>query len=258
MGRGARGRGGPILTAGLALLALAACEETAPADGRPRGKPGELTAAIAGPGGQTTARVETAKGELLIMSLEGRVVPVPLDSADGRRALGESEAQIARAAKAAAAPADAGPKRTAQEALVAEFEAQRAPVLPEAGGDAKAPDPRQFLGASVAELLPDGSRVPAGRKAKGAGMRLVEVTADLKQGVDADTAFAYATCALAGWAARSGTPFARHIRTLQHGENGRLRIASVFTVSGVEPMGLKVVEARQTLGDCEARGIPAA
>lgn len=251
--------------AALALLPLAACEETGggAAAGRPQSKPEALTAEIAGPGGRRQeARVETRRGEILILGLDGRVVPVPLSSAEGRRALGASEARIAEAA--AADPAEPAtppgtPALSAQDALVADFEAQSAPVLPEAPeADAERPDPDDFLGARVRELssAPEGDR-PARRSSGQGGARLVEVSAEMKDGVDADTAFAYATCALAGWASRAGVPYARHIRTLQSRVNGRLRLASVFTVSDIEPMGIRIVEANQTLGECSARGIPA-
>lgn len=250
----------------LAVLTLAGCDggdatTGAPANGRPRLKPDALLAAVNGPTGPQEAQVQTKSGEILILGIEGRVVPVALDSAEGLRALGESEARIAQAVKADTAARAAADKRSAQDVLVADFEAQRSDALPAAAAGADRPDPRQFLGARVARLQAGQAPQIAGRAAKGRapeGPQLVEVTAELKQGVDADTAFAYATCALAGWAARSGTPFARHIRTLQQRTNGRLRVASVFTVSEFEPMGLRVVEATSTLAECRARGIPAA
>jgi hypothetical protein len=84
------------------------------------------------------------------------------------------------------------------------------------------------------------------------------VTANLKPGVDADLAFAYATCALAGWAKGTGRDYARHIRTLQDKRRGKLVIGSVFTLSETRPMGLKVMETNDTLRACKDRGIPAA
>lgn len=255
----------------LSLLVLAGCEDTSMRD-RPRQKPVELTTSVPGPDGPRDARVETRRGAILILGADGKVEAVPLASARGHRALAGSAAVIAKAAATStAAPAgtvsakptparavpatDAGAGAnaatpdgtTAQERLVAEFEAQRGPVLPDQPECAGRADPKMFLGARVTLLQGQGKRGPT----------MVEVTATLKQGVDADTAFAYATCALAGWAARSGTPFARHIRTLQDSADGRLRVASVFTLSRAEPMGLRVVEANATLNECKTRGIPA-
>lgn len=255
----------------LSLLVLAGCEETSMRD-RPRQKPAQLTTSVPGPDGPRDARVETRRGAILVLGVDGKVEAVPLASLRGRRALAGSAAVIAKAAAiSTAAPAGKGSAKpaaastvpaanaeagasaapsngaTAQERLVAEFEAQRGPVLPDQPEGAGRADPKTFLGARVTPLQGQGKRGPT----------MVEVTATLKQGVDADTAFAYATCALAGWAARSGTPFARHIRTLQDSADGRLRVASVFTVSRAEPMGLRVVEANATLNECKTRGIPA-
>ncbi|AXC50886.1 hypothetical protein DRW48_15435 [Paracoccus suum] len=249
-------------------MTLAACGEGSKgaSDGRPRLKPDALETAVAGPDGRPQkARVATRKGEILIMGIEGKVVAVPLGSREGQRALGVSEAQLAKVAPPAADTQAADlPDLSAQEILEADFQSQRAPALPQAEPGAAPPPPGTFLGASVAELRPGDTPQIAGKARKKQPtpardrLRLVEVTADLKRGVDADTAFAYATCALAGWAARNGTPFARHVRTLQQDADGRLRVASVFAVSAVEPMGLRVVEARTTLAECETRGIPAA
>ena len=87
---------------------------------------------------------------------------------------------------------------------------------------------------------------------------LVEVTANLKEGVDADVAFAYATCALAGWANGNGKGYGRHIRTVQNKRNGKLLLGAVFTLSDTQPMGLRVMETDDTLRVCKDRGIPAA
>ncbi|MRX50593.1 hypothetical protein GI374_09070 [Paracoccus sp. S-4012] len=237
-----------------AALLLAGCGGAGTdATGRPRAKPETFQTVLQTDTGALPATVETRSGEILVRDLEGRVRRLPLGSARGQAAMARSEAELVAAASAAASP-----RATAQELMEAEFGALRRPSLPEGG---EAADPSIFLGTRVAELQPGESPQIAGRPARGAigeGARLVEVTANLKQGVDADTAFAYATCALAGWAKRTGTPYARHIRTLQQSAGGRLRVASVFTVSGQEPMGLSVVQADATLAECEARGIPAA
>ena len=82
--------------------------------------------------------------------------------------------------------------------------------------------------------------------------------ANLRRGVDADTAFAYATCALASWADAKGTPYARHIRTIRDERDGKVVVGSVFTLSGERPMGLTVMTTKDTLQECKTRGIPAA
>ena len=86
----------------------------------------------------------------------------------------------------------------------------------------------------------------------------VEVSANLREGVDADIAFSYATCALARWAKEQGTPYARHIRTLQDQRNGKLLIGAAYMLSKDRPLGLRVMETNDTLRECRNRGIPAA
>ena len=76
--------------------------------------------------------------------------------------------------------------------------------------------------------------------------------------MDAGTAFAYATCALASWADAKGTPYARHIRTIRDERDGKVVVGSVFTLSGERPMGLTVMTTKDTLQECKTRGIPAA
>mgnify|MGYP007032577997 FL=1 len=136
---------------------------------------------------------------------------------------------------------------TAQEKALAEFAARTRPLRLNLPTSFEA-DPRDFQGAQVASLA--GSR-------KGTDS-LVEVTANLRGGVDADTAFAYATCALASWADAKGAPYARHIRTLRDKRGGKMVVGSVFTLSERKPMGLTVMTTKQTLQECKARGIPAA
>lgn len=243
-----RGRRAAIVGA-LALTAvLSGCDDGGGAGSgtdpfRPKDKPARFDTTLETASGALTARVETRSGEVVVTDLEGRARRLPLAEAQGR------------AASAASALPDGV---TAQELIEAEFEAQRRPALPagERPFDASA-----FYGARVVPLDLDRPAEGAGgrsRNAASGGPQLVEVTAEMKQGVDADSAFAYATCALASWAKRTGTPYARHVRTLTQGVDGRLRVASLFTVSRSEPMGLSVVEAGATLAECEARGIPAA
>lgn len=243
-----RGRGAAIVGA-LALTAvLSGCGDGGGAGSgsdpsRPKDKPERFDTTLETASGALPARVEAGSGEVVVTDLEGRTRRLPLAEAQGR---------------AAASAAPALPEGvTAQELIEAEFEAQRRPALPtgERPFDASA-----FYGARVVPLDLDRPAGAGGRSRNAAsgGPQLVEVTAEMKQGVDADSAFAYATCALASWAKRTGTPYARHVRTLTQGVDGRLRVASLFTVSRSEPMGLSVVEAGATLAECEARGIPAA
>ena len=63
---------------------------------------------------------------------------------------------------------------------------------------------------------------------------------------------------LAGWAKGKDRGYARHIRTLSDKRGGKLLVGSVFTLSGDKPMGLRVMETRDTLRECKDRGIPAA
>ena len=108
--------------------------------------------------------------------------------------------------------------------------------------------PKDFQGAEVKSI----------DKQKKSGGTLVEVQANLRRGVDADTAFAYATCALASWADAKGAVYARHIRTLSDKRNGKMIVGSVFTLSNRKPMGLTVMTTKETLQECKTRGIPAA
>ena len=138
-------------------------------------------------------------------------------------------------------------KRQAQERALAEFAARTRPMrlnLPASF----AAEPKDFQGAEVKSF----------DNGKKKGDSLVEVQANLRRGVDADTAFAYATCALASWADAKGTPYARHIRTIRDERDGKVVVGSVFTLSGERPMGLTVMTTKDTLQECKTRGIPAA
>ncbi len=206
----------------------------------------------------TSARVSTKSGDILILEADGSVSEVALDSPSGRDAFDVSEAELAAlsvnlgldlsAAPDAAALArlsapQAGP--TAQEKALKAFAARTQPALPRLP-DGFTADAADFIGAVVTPMPGD---------TRG---ELVEVTANLKAGVDADVAFAYATCALAGWAKGKDRGYARHIRTLSDKRDGKLLVGSVFTLSGDKPMGLRVMETKDTLRECRARGIPAA
>lgn len=204
------------------------------------------------------ARVSTKSGDILILEPDGSVTEVALDSEAGRDAFEVTEAELAELEVNLGldlSAADVGdfdlvtPERrrmpTAQQKALEAFAARTQPALPDFPKGFTA-DPSVFAGVRVDAVKGD-------RKGD-----LVEVTANLKPGVDADVAFAYATCALAGWAKGTGRDYARHIRTLQHKRKGKLVIGSVFTLSERRPMGLKVMETNDTLRACKDRGIPAA
>lgn len=250
--------------AAVAGLLVAGCMDAeAPVQSRPQAKPAALTVAVKGDGGAlSAARVSTKSGEILILEPDGTVTEMALDSPGGRDAFEVSEADLAAlnvnlsldlsamAEEDPAGVARARPREpSAQERALAAFRARTQPALPTLPADL-AVDPEVFVGARVARLAPAGG--------KDNGAALMEVTAVLRQGVDAELAFAYATCALAGWAAETGTPYARHVRTLQDRKGGQLHLASVFTLSAEPPLGLRVMETKDTVGDCKSHGIPAA
>ena len=244
--------------AALGAVALAGCEPLATTpDGRPKAKPAQMVAQVAAPGQKagdatlTRARISTKSGEILILEEDGSVTTMDLDSPEGQDAFTISEADLA--ALNANLDLDFGglvaaslPKeKTAQEKALEAFAARSEPALPTLRED-QAVDPAQFIAAKVEPMN------------RGRATDLVEVTANLRQGVDADIAFSYATCALAGWAKENGTPYGRHIRTLQAERNGKLLIGSAFILSQDKPLGLRVMETEETLRECRARGIPAA
>ncbi|MDO6668348.1 hypothetical protein Q4511_05380 [Paracoccus sp. 1_MG-2023] len=238
----------------MAFLPLLACGDAAD-DGRPKPKPAEMQARIASPGTKvgeaplSLARVSTKSGEILILEPDGSVTEMDLGSPAGRDAFAVTEADLA--ALNANLDLDLGglvaasvpDRQTAQEKALEEFAARAQPALPALREGAEIA-PEMFIAAKVDAL--------------GDTNGLVEVTANLRQGVDADIAFSYATCALAGWADRNGAAYGRHIRTLQAERNGKLLIGSAFTMSQDKPLGLRVMETEQTLQDCRARGIPVA
>lgn len=260
----ARARVLRIGTAAAAGLLVAGCMGGGePARQRPLAKPEALAVAVKGDGGALSpARVSTKSGEILILEPDGSVTEMALDSPGGRDAFEVTEADLAAldinmSLDLSALPEEdpAGVSRarprqpSAQERALAAFRARTQPALPKLPAGLVA-DPEDFVGARVARLAPQGR--------KDAGPALIEVSAVLQQGVDAELAFAYATCALAGWAAETGTPYARHVRTLQNRKDGRLHLASVFTLSAEPPLGLRVMETGNTVGTCKSHGIPAA
>lgn len=250
---------------GLAAAMLAGCaaEEVAPAqDSRPRTKPEALNVAVlhSDAGAPTKrvlsrGRISTKSGDILILEPDGSVTEMALDTPGGRNAFEVSEADLAMlnqnlgldlsGVRRMGAVRHRGP--TAQEKAIADFKARTQPMKLNLPAEFQ-PDPKLFQGIAVT------SHQSPRRK----GDSLIEVTANLRGGVDADTAFAYATCALANWADAKGSRYARHIRTLRDERNGKMIVGSVFTLSDQKPMGLTVMTTKDTLQECKARGIPAA
>lgn len=248
-------------TALLAAFAVAGCQsdKTAHADkdGRPRAKPAEVTALVAGADADVArlsrARVSTRSGEILILEPDGSVTSMSLDSPEGRDAFMVTQADLE--ALNANLDLDLGgiaplgvatvPRQSAQQRAIEAFAARTQPALPVVRPGTVVSD-EDFIAARVDSLNAD------------LGNDLVEVTANLRRGVDAEIGFAYATCALAGWADRNGVAYGRHIRTLSATRDGKLLIGSAFTLSKERPLGLRVMETKETLRECEARGIPAA
>lgn len=244
----------------VAMLAvsLSGCSgsDKAAAD-RPAPKPAmllEKTATKAKPT-LNPGRVSTKSGDILILENDGSVSEVALDSAGGRDAFDVTEADLAAleqnlgldlsAVSSSGAGAPPAPSRQrAQELALAAFAKRTQPALPKFPVGFKV-DANDFVGVSVVRV--DGDR-------RG---DLIKVDARLRRGVDADVAFAYATCALAGWADKNKTDFARHIMSIQKRQNGQLQIDAIYTLSKSRPMGLRVMETNPTLRDCRDRGIPA-
>lgn len=253
------------VTSLIAAAALAGCTAAPESMGLatpPRAKPEAVGVKIVDRSAAGTklsrARVSTKDGDILILEPDGSISEVSLDSPAGRDAFEVTEAELAELEVNLGldlSPADIAnfeivapePRRlpTAQEKALEAFAARTQPALPQLPAGFTA-DPEDFISARV-------DPVPGDRRGN-----LVEVTATLKAGVDAEVAFAYATCALAGWASEQGRDFGRHIRTVQNKRRGKLLIGSVFTLSDKQPMGLRVMETDDTLRSCKDRGIPAA
>lgn len=259
-------RARPFVAAAAVLAVAAGCVPGAgdrrAAQDRPAAKPAEIATQIvdrAGPTARLTrARVSTKSGDILILEHDGSVTTAALDSPSGQNAFDMSEADLAALNVNLGlnlSPADPrmggllgaadGAAPTAQELALAAFAARTQPALPARAAAVKLA-PELFRGAAVRPLT--------GR----ASGDLVEVTAKLQPGVDADTAFAYATCALAGWTNGTPTPYARHIRTLQTAQGPDVSVGAIYILSATQPMGLRVMETNETLRECKERGIPAA
>ncbi|RJE85279.1 hypothetical protein [Paracoccus onubensis] len=243
----------------LGVLLLAGCG-AGDKPQRPPEKPNYLVARV-GSAGQSAkagelklARVSTKSGEILILEPDGEVTSMDLDSPEGKEAFAITEADLMALnanldidLSGVAGPAEPGrpPRKSAQQKMIEAFAARTQPLLPNMREGAKI-DPEDFLAVQVVVLNP------------GKGDDLVSVKANLRKGVDADIAFSYATCALAGWANDSGANYGRHIRTLQDTRNGKVLINAAFTISDEKPLGLRVMETQDALQECKARGIPAA
>lgn len=249
-----------IIGMGMAVATLAACEGTR--DDRPRSKPEQLNFTVmksdaGAPDKQvlTRGRISTKSGDILILEPDGSVTEMELEISEGRDAFAVTEADLMALNANLGLDLSGMPdmalvtrrKPTAQEQALADFAARTRPLRLSLPSSFEA-DPEDFQGAEVTRYESKG---------KG-GSSLVEVSANLKRGVDADTAFAYATCALASWADTKGTPYARHIRTISAKRGGKVIVGSVFTLSEERPLGLTVMTTKDTLQECEARGIPAA
>lgn len=250
----------------LLLMLAAGCAAT-PDSGKglatpPRGKPEQVKVKIVDRSAAGTklsrAAVSTKSGDILIQEPDGSISEIALDSPAGRDAFAVTEAELKSLSVNLGlnlSPADVAnfkivaPEQrrlpSAQEKALEAFAARTQPAFPSLpkGLTTK---PEDFIAARVDVIK--GQR----------GNDLVEVTANLRAGVDADLAFAYATCALAGWAKGQGKEYGRHVRTLQAKRDGKLLIGSVFTISDTQPMGLRVMETQDTLRQCKDRGIPAA
>ncbi|MBK4215403.1 hypothetical protein JJJ17_05630 [Paracoccus caeni] len=245
-----------VIAALLGAVVLAGCDKDA-ADGRPPAKPETMTARIpaAGSDQMQLARISTKSGEILILEEDGSVTTMDLGSSEGRDAFEVTEADLMAlnanldlnlgGSDSMVSLPGRPPRMTAQERALKEFAARTKPTLP-AWAEGTEIVPEDFLGVTVSALNADGKA------------DLVEVTANLRRGVDADIAFSYATCALAGWAKENGSEYGRHIRTLQDTRDGKLLIGAAFLLSDSKPLGLRVMETEDTLRECRARGIPAA
>ena len=250
-----------LLLSSLAII-LAGCNDKTH-DSRPRAKPEELQVKMVQPVKEKPgvarlgrARISTKNGAIQILEPDGTVTEFALEG-ENNDPFAVSEADLmmlnANLSLDLSGMPDMGPaarkRQTAQELALEQFAARTRPLMPELPSKFKA-EPEMFRGATVQNMSDP-------RKVKKDGSGLVTVRANLRRGVDGNIAFAYATCALAGWADASGTRYARHVLTQQSKRNGQVQIGAVFTLSDSQPMGLKVMNTDQTLQECKARGIPA-
>lgn len=251
------GRALILLTAVTAVLAGCATDG---AKDRPRPKPEALVVNFVQPLSEkpgkaklSRARISTKSGDIQILEPDGTITEMELDEGgiDAFAAVSEADLMMLNDNLNLnfAGRRDLGPvakKPTAQELALANFRARTQPLFPNLKKDFSA-SPEMFKGVQIEGL----------KDSKGRSRDMVKVNATLKRGVDADTAFAYATCALADWAKANGKHYARHIMTDQAKRNGELQVGAYFTLSNEQPMGLKVMKSDETLQICKDRGIPA-
>lgn len=248
-----------LLAAITALLAGCSGSNT---DQRPRPKPEQLQVNLVqsvadrpGMGRLSRARISTKSGDILILEPDGSVTEFALDGeVPDPFAISEADLMALNANLSldlTGLPDISGtrvPRMSAHERAMAEFAARSRPLLPELPRNFQ-PAPEFFRGVTIEDISgPDSDR------SDGA---LVNVRANVRRGVDANIAFAYATCALASWADAQGTGFARHVMTERKRQQGETQIGAVFTLSDSRPLGLRVMDTDQTLQECKARGIPA-
>lgn len=238
------------MTALTAMLSACATPDAGLAQ-PPRAKPATLPVQLEGPTEDTSilAGVSTRSGELLILENDGSVTRTPVNSAKGRQTLRQTDEAMFSLTDVlvedTSIPLSALPKPPrAQDVAIEAFAARTASALPKR----IAPAPTEaFLGGRVARVVQSGSKAPGD---------MVSVQAQLRQGVDESTAFAYATCTLAAWSKTTKTPYARHIRTVYAEDDGIVTAELIFTMSKTKPLGLRVMEQEKTLRDCRAHGIP--
>ena len=244
------------IAATLAMTALAGLAGCAATDAGlaqpPRSKPATFSVRAEGPTADTStlASVSSKSGEMLILEQDGSVTKTRIDSASGRAAIGSDDAGGMRLQDVLIADdtiilEDLPKPPRAQDLAVEAFTARTRPALP---ARIKPTPPEAFLDTRVVSYA-----APGGKAASG----LVGVLVNLQRGVDETAAFAYATCTLAAWSKGTGTPYARHIRTVSRETENILAVEAIFTMSAKQPLGLRVMEQQQTLRDCKANAIPA-
>ncbi|WBU63184.1 hypothetical protein [Paracoccus aerodenitrificans] len=237
-----------------AFAVLSGC--TQPSDAglaeRPRSKPATLPVRLEGPTEDTSilGGVSTASGELLILENDGTVSRTPVDSAEGRRSLRQSEEEMRGLSEflvedTSINVADLPKPPTAQEIAMEEFAARRQPLNLPAN-----------LTAAPEEAFLYGTVRPVSRE-EGGSADMFSVLVNTDEGLDDATAFAYAACTLAAWSRDTGTPYARHIRTISKRRGGVLALDSIFVMSRSLPLGLQIMEQEEILQQCRANGIPA-
>lgn len=223
------------------LAVLAGCAST---DSRPQPKPAQVDVTLPAGGAKgatlARARVSTKSGVIEILEPDGTITKMYLDSGNSRAAL--TAAQDLQWSEGQDMPHFARPGPTVAEVKMQAFAARSQPLLPHLN-QGVTPRAADFIASQVVVE----------------GDNLARVRVDMDKGVDASLPFAYATCALAGWAKTNGYGYARHVRTLADRDNSGQVMADVaYTLSKARPVGLQVMETRRTLRECARLGIPAA